>query len=393
MSVTLIAIVNHNSSLPKETGLCYYCRVMTQLGSEHVQGSIPLINKTQLEKAKRVLYMSHLAIGDYVYQGVFLQQLAATYPHLEIDVWFDDCREHAKTWHGGRNKILGQWLESESGINNIYPNAHSLEHRQEQVKLAKSKEYDAVFFIATARSERFCQYARAIAGNNLAVGVYALNAMQRMRHRQLIKALNGSINARPSEQFDHISDFYRHYFTQLVDMPAPAQSYQHIQVPQQYITELRTQQASKDIVFINHLSTTDKRDWQLGQVIECMQAIHEREPQLRFVINAPSEQIAALEKQLSHHALNGIQVSTFSAKTHFYELPAMISQSRLVISVETAIMHLAASLHIPAVALIREKARHWRPLGPGQVLFGGKRVDSISAQEVADKALNLLNNA
>jgi hypothetical protein len=41
----------------------------------------------------KVLYMSHLALGDYIYQGPFLKALADTYPNIKLDVWIDDCRK------------------------------------------------------------------------------------------------------------------------------------------------------------------------------------------------------------------------------------------------------------------------------------------------------------
>ncbi|MEO2267050.1 glycosyltransferase family 9 protein [Pseudoalteromonas pernae] len=337
--------------------------------------------------------MSHLAIGDYVYQGVFLQQLAATYPHLQIDIWFDDCRDNTKTWHSGRNQILSQWLESEPNIGTLYPNPSSPKQRQQQLTQAQNAQYDIVFFIATQRSERFCKYARQIAGDNFAAGAYLLSPWQKLCNSAHIKALDASISIKESAQFDHISEFYQHHFGALIEMPQPAFAFQQLQVPQSYLAAVQSSQSTDNLVFINHLSTTHKRDWQLSQVLDCIRAMHHRQPNLQFIINAPTEMLPALESELQATDLEGIRVTTFSAKQHFFQLPAMISHAKIVISVETAIMHLAASLGVPAVALIREKAHHWRPLGPGEVLVGSKRVDSISAQTVADKALALLANA
>ncbi|MFY8274373.1 glycosyltransferase family 9 protein [Pseudoalteromonas sp. SSDWG2] len=337
--------------------------------------------------------MSHLALGDYIYQGVFLKQLANTYPHLRIDIWFDDCRDHHKTWHSGRNQILSQWLESEPNVGTVYANPSSPQQRQAQLEQAKSANYDIVFFIATQRSERFCQFARDIAGANLACGAHGVRGLKRIFHKGKINALNASLAITPSNQFDHISDFYQHHFSALIEIPAPSSPFQHLSVPQHYLDDAKASANSDNLVFINHLSTTQKRDWQFSQVLECIRAMHVKDPQLQFVINAPSEQLALLEEQIQRADLQDITIVTFSAQQHFYQLPAMMSQARLVISVETAIMHLAASLGVPAVALIREKARQWRPLGPGEVLVGGKRVDSINAQDVADKALALLANA
>jgi hypothetical protein len=35
----------------------------------------------------KVLYMSHLALGDYIYQGAFLKALTESYPNIKLDIW------------------------------------------------------------------------------------------------------------------------------------------------------------------------------------------------------------------------------------------------------------------------------------------------------------------
>jgi hypothetical protein len=40
----------------------------------------------------KLLYMSHLALGDYIYQGPFLKALTQCYTNIQLDVWLDDCR-------------------------------------------------------------------------------------------------------------------------------------------------------------------------------------------------------------------------------------------------------------------------------------------------------------
>lgn len=44
----------------------------------------------------KVLYMSHLALGDYIYQGAFLKALTESYPNIKLDIWIDDCRKKRK---------------------------------------------------------------------------------------------------------------------------------------------------------------------------------------------------------------------------------------------------------------------------------------------------------
>ena len=59
-----------------------------------------------LTNKSKILYMTHLALGDYVYQGAFLKALADAYSGLQIDVWIDDCRSNQKSWHSGRNSPI-----------------------------------------------------------------------------------------------------------------------------------------------------------------------------------------------------------------------------------------------------------------------------------------------
>ena len=48
---------------------------------------------------------------------------------------------------------------------------------------------------------------------------------------------------------------------------------------------------------------------------------------------------------------------------NFFQLPSVLKQCLLVISVETSIIHLAAALNVPVIALMRSKYPEWVPLG------------------------------
>jgi heptosyltransferase III len=43
-------------------------------------------------------------------------------------------------------------------------------------------------------------------------------------------------------------------------------------------------------------------------------------------------------------------------------LPAILSQCQLIISVETAVMHLANAVHVPVIALMRQTTPEWAPI-------------------------------
>ena len=121
-----------------------------------------LISHDQLVNARRLLYMTHLAIGDFIYQGVWLNALKEKYPHIAIDIWFDDCRRKPHSWAAGRNKTLGEWLETDGSFDTIYPIVSDLAERKAQIAAASSKGYDLIVFVGKNRSEQFAKIARQI---------------------------------------------------------------------------------------------------------------------------------------------------------------------------------------------------------------------------------------
>jgi ADP-heptose:LPS heptosyltransferase len=50
----------------------------------------------------------------------------------------------------------------------------------------------------------------------------------------------------------------------------------------------------------------------------------------------------------------------FLSAENFFQLPAMLSWCDLIISVETAVMHLANAVHVPVIALMRQKILNGR---------------------------------
>ncbi|WP_175405024.1 glycosyltransferase family 9 protein [Salinimonas lutimaris] len=338
--------------------------------------------------------MSHLALGDYVYQGALLKQLHDDYPHLSIDVWFDDCRESPKEWAAGRNHILSQWLEHEPHIDQLYPIAHNKAERKKAIERARASGYDAVVFFTTLRSHRFADIALTIADGKPVYGAHETEVLRRIRHRKLFARLAGQVLLSPSENFSHISQFYRHYFEQLLAFRHPPSDYLRITVPQQYQAQARQWKerhaAGKPLVLLNHLSTTAKRDWRLSQVTGFIMQLQQKVAGVYVVINALEHQHEEIQTALKAHGLES-DTSLFCATEHFLELPAMLEQADLVVSVETAIMHLAASVGTPCISLVREQAAQWFPLGPGKVLIAGNRVDTIAPAMVIGAAVSLLH--
>jgi len=110
------------------------------------------------------------------------------------------------------------------------------------------------------------------------------------------------------------------------------------------------------------LPRTVKRCWPLERVAELIAAMR-KQPAWRdacFIVNAVPQELAHAKTVFDGYALDRTQL--FSAEENFFQLPAVLSQCDLIISVETAVMHLANAVHVPVIALMRQKNPEWVPI-------------------------------
>ena len=362
-----------------------------------------LISAEQLLSSKRILYMSHLAIGDFMYQGVFLQALQQTYPHLTIDVWFDDCRSKPKAWAKDRNKTLTQWLTQEDYIDTVYPIATSQKEREQTINRAQQQSYDLVCFIATTRSEQFAKFARLIAPNAFIAGTNACKWTKAISSWHYFRKINQTLNTDiiPENSNRHISDIYQYYFTHLLAFPAPKYSKsktialnisEELEQTTQLLLEKVAQQnnvQNAKYIFLNHLSTTEKRNYPWDKLTEVIQQLKIKITNCVFVINLPPSEINTYQKKISE--LTGIPILLFSATDGFFQLPAMIKACDWVITVETAIMHLAASLEQKQLVLMRKKATQWQPQIAEEILLSDGDVSNIEVNNIVTSTCNAIN--
>lgn len=352
-----------------------------------------LIPADSFNKATRVLYMTHLAIGDFVYQGPHLEALQKIYPNIQLDIWIDDLRNQNKSWHKGRNTTMCQWLEDQPFIQGIYPIAESTSQHQELIRRAQQRNYDVIFFIATQRSEVFAKVARSISSTAKIVGTQSKplqNPLQKWWH---FKRIDGYLKEQsvPAQHRKHISDLQGFRFQTLVGAKSDRATLE-ISPPEPWRQQTQERlngldsDATTQWLLLNPLSTSVKRDLSWPKTLELIEALHRANPRRGFVLNLPPDQLQTYEKRLkSEPRVRAITILPFTAKEHFYELPAMLSCVDYVITVETAIMHLAASVGTRQTALVRDSAQHWQPLGDSQVVECQGIVDSVDITDLAQR--------
>ena len=361
------------------------------------------ISDQQLKQAKRVLYMSHLAIGDFVYQGVWLKALKRKYPHLTIDIWFDDCRSKPHSWAAGRNKTLSQWISAEGDFTKLYPIVSSLAEREQQIAQAKDLNYDIIVFVGKSRTEQFVKYARQISSTATIVATKSKplsNPLAKWWHfNKIDDQISYDSIAKSNER---ITGLYADCFGQALgltidDLGGKQQlkikyDQQYTDEAQQWLTALKENDNKKKMLFINHLSTATKKDYAWSQVVELINRLHQQHKNLVYIVNCPPdkfEQIAQLIGQ--EPSLANIAVSAYTATTNFYQLPALMALADYVVSVDTATSHLAACLDIPQVTLMANNTKLWQPVGDCLILEGNGKASQIQVSQVVSSVEKLIN--
>lgn len=83
----------------------------------------------------------------------------------------------------------------------------------------------------------------------------------------------------------------------------------------------------------------------------------------------------------------GLPVIDLTGKTNLLELAGLLKRSRLLVTVDSGPMHLAAALGITVVAIFRRNppgvsARRWGPAGDKHIIIESDRIEKIEVDEV-----------
>jgi ADP-heptose:LPS heptosyltransferase len=169
----------------------------------------------------------------------------------------------------------------------------------------------------------------------------------------------------------HISDIYAGWFARCFGLEVPpAARMPRLDLPERWADAARAQFAAwgfgagQPVVFVNAYSKSPDRTWPLEHVVALVRALRGR-PAWReagVVVNVVPEEMDDARRTFERRADPLLaHARLFSADEHFFQLPAVMRLCALVISVETAVMHLANAVGVPVVALMRRNHPEWVP--------------------------------
>lgn len=334
-----------------------------------------LIPADLLRKSDKILFIAHLALGDFTYLQNCFQAFAKAYPHIRIHLWIDEVRRtsNAAQWPFLKAYSLYDWAQSCPFFTKVYRETYSPALYQSSINTARNEHYPIVVSLGTLRPQQYARLARTISPEGFVVGMRRPTRLLQLHHLLDYRKLSASIPAyhhQDKEPF-HITDEYAHWFKSVAGVNIPReQRLPFVDIPpewQQYAQEQFIRWGFNDktgakVVFINAYAKTKKRCWPLEHVAALIRKMQQdtRWQDACFIVNAVPQELPHARSVIEQHGL--ARTVLFSAEDNFFQLPAILAQCQLIISVETAVMHLANAVHVPVIALMRQKNPEWVPI-------------------------------
>jgi ADP-heptose:LPS heptosyltransferase len=345
-----------------------------------------------LQKADKMLFIAHLALGDFTYLQNCFQAFARAFPHISIHLWVDEVRRtsDASQWEHLKKYALYDWVEACPFFQKVYKSTYSPALFEESIKEAQQENYPLVVSLATLRPHQYARLARQISPQGFVAGIKGPVGLFTLHHRMAYRKLDATVPANGlARKPKHITEVYADWFHQLFGLRiAPQDRFPFVRIPQQWTGNAQQllhdwgfASRSGKLVFINPYAKTKKRCWPLEKVAELIKAMSACDAgrDACFIVNATPQDIPAARQVLDGYALERTRL--FSAEENFFQLPALLSECDLIISVETAVMHLANAVHVPVIALMRQKNPEWVPIDSANstVITASRRRDWVKA--------------
>jgi ADP-heptose:LPS heptosyltransferase len=333
----------------------------------------PKISSDLLCKSDKILFIAHLALGDFTYLQNFFQRFSQAYPHLKIHLWVDEVRRTSKPaeWQFLKKYSLYDWVVQCPFFEKIYDRTYSPQLLRESIAEAQSEHYPLVVSLATLRPHFYAALAREISPHGFVAGIRPPPKLLELHHQLAYRKLDAAIPPKQAGAAQkHITDTYAGWFQQLFGLDVPVSArHPFVDIPEQWLVAAQRQLAlwgfcpgNGKIVFINPFAKTKKRCWPLDKVVELIKEMQAEEAwrDACFIVNAVPQELERARTMIGKHNL--ARTELFSAEENFFQLPAMLRLCDLIISVETAVMHLANAVGVPVLALMRQKNPEWAPI-------------------------------
>lgn len=369
-----------------------------------------IIPQELLAKSDKILFVAHLAIGDFTYLQNYIAEFARHYPHIKVHIWVDELRRTRCFWRWKylKKNVLYDWLVGCPFIDKIYNRTYSNHGFRQSIQEARKESYPIVVSLAGLRPHRYARLARRLSPKGFVVGLRGKTSWfsfgKKLAYRNLDAFYGAKAAQEPLQNVSAVlADTFQDLFGFLVE---PEQRYPFVTIPNQWMVFAklrflkwgigRVNRRFGKVIFINSYAKIGKRSWPLEYVASLIKTVKQQDTwgDISFIVNVVPEKLKQAQRFFDKHSFTNTFV--FCAEHNFFQLPAIMGLCDVVVSVETSTMHLAAALNVPMVALMRLKNPEWAPLTKNvcTIITVKKRsewVKDIPAQVVTDALLQIMN--
>ena len=191
--------------------------------------------------------------------------------------------------------------------------------------------------------------------------------------------------------FENLHYFLAKLFGEKVDLPSVKQELFIAESEKKIAEDFLREKVRGQFVVFNTSARLPEKEWGLHNASQFLKAVSQRFPNLVVVVSCDVDEREAVEKVLGELACKNVMLAP---KVHFRVLSHLISKAQLLISPDTALVHVAATFNVPSVILCaREHSGiEFTPMGKHENIWAdaGTPITSIPPELVLSRVQSAL---
>ena len=319
---------------------------------------------------ERILIVRNDAVGDLIVTTPILSYLAEVAPHAEVDILASSANHSLIT--------------GDSRVHKCYVSPHNAREWLALLRRLRDRRYDVTYSLRYGRALREGFIATAVACDN----TQKVSVFRPKRYQGFFTTV-----IRTPRRTTHMSQRLL-YVVQAslahdtANKREPFAAYpMTLQIgtkEQQSADQFLTSAGVREFVAVNFSAREPDRDWPIQSCANVIRQLARQHPDLSFVLIPPASRAGDAASIVASCA--ALPVVIFPPSPNLLALAALIQRARIVITPDTAAVHIASACGRPVLGLyLHLKTRLWTPLGvPHRLVQAapGAPIAAIPDQEI-----------